>query len=475
MIGKIINGRYKVTEKLGTGGGGEVYKAYHIQLKTPWALKILSSAENCGLNELEILRSLNHPAFPRLVDVIAEEGRTILIFDYYEGITLQKALEQYGPIDEQRARNMGAQILDALSYLHGCSPEPVIYRDLKPSNLMLLPDDTIRLIDFGAARLFKRENTDDTVYLGTPGYAAPEQYGGAQTDIRTDIYNFGMTLFHMVTGKHPLQCADTQREQSLAMSGVSPQFSSVLLKCIAINPNDRYGSIAELKNAFIPDNTEMQPIPRVIGRNAVEISVSGIQSGIGVTHFCMLFGMWLKNRGFRTAVLEYSKNGDAMALCDLVEKEAHVQKNGFFQVHGLKIFPSMGKEKIDQFQRSEYDYILLDYGVYDQYISMMAQRSDVRLILAPGADWKLGVLDRFLQKNKSITEDRNTYLCFPLQNQKSIRIIQSYFRLSNMMILPYAVNPWKLEPQENRAIGLIFDELFHSGSGRNAFGKRRSL
>lgn len=474
MIGRIVNGRYKVTEKLGTGGGGEVYKAYHLQLKTPWALKILSSAEHYGLNELEILRSLNHPAFPRLVDVIDEEGQTILIFDYYEGITLQKALEQYGPIDEQRARRLANQILDALFYLHGCSPEPVIYRDLKPSNLMLLPDDTIRLIDFGAARLFKRESTDDTIYLGTPGYAAPEQYGGAQTDIRTDIYNFGMTLFHMVTGKHPLQCTDAQREQILAMAGVSQQFSDVIRKCTAANPGDRFGDVAEIKNALKADNSTTQPSLKVIGRNAVEIGVSGLQSGVGVTHFCMMFGMWLKNRGFRTAVLEYDTNGDAMALCELVEKQAHVQKNGFFQIHGLHIFPAMGREKIDQFKRSEYDYILLDYGVYDPYVAMMTQRSDVRLLLAPGADWKLGLINSFLRKNKGTFEDRNTYLCFPMQNQKSIRIIQSYFRLPNMMILPYAVNPWKLEPQESHALGLIYEELFQSGSGLSASGRRRN-
>lgn len=474
MTGKIINGKYKITEKLGTGGSSEVYKAYHIHLQTPWALKFISSMQDCALNELEILRNLNHPAFPRLVDVIAGESQTILVFDYYEGLTLQQALEQYGPIDEQRARNMAGQILDALNYLHGCSPEPIIYRDLKPSNLMLLADDTIKMIDFGTARLFKQENSDDTVYLGTPGYAAPEQYGAAQTDIRTDIFNFGMTLFHLVTGKHPLQCAESQREQILGLSGVSKQFASVLLRCVSVNPGERYGDIAEIRKALKAESEMLQSAPAAMGKNAVEISVSGIQSGIGVTHFCLLFGMWLKNQGFRTAVLEYGENRDAMALCKLVEKEAHVQRNGFFQVHGLSIYPSMRKEEIDCFKRSEYEYILVDYGVHNEYVSLLSQRSDVRMIFAPGADWKLGLLGAFLHSHHTAANSPNTYLCFPFQNQKSLRIIQTYFHLSNMLTIPYAINPWKLDQEERHAMELIYEKLFQADSKMNHTSKRRT-
>jgi serine/threonine-protein kinase len=474
MIGRIVNGKYKIVEKLGTGGSGEVFKAYHIHLQTPWALKLISSMEDCAQNELEILRSLNHPAFPRLVDVFDEEGQTILVFDYFEGLTLQKVIEQYGPVEEQRARNMAFQILDALSYLHNCSPEPIIYRDLKPSNLMLLPDDSIRLIDFGTARLFKQQNADDTVYLGTPGYAAPEQYGAAQTDVRTDIYNFGMTMFHVVTGKHPLQCSETQREQFLGMAGVSQQFTSVLLRCVSASPQERYSSIDEIRKALKEGSSRLESIPAALGKNAVEISVSGIQRGIGVTHFCLMFGMWLKNQGFRTAVLEYGENRDAIALAKLVEKESHVEKHGFFQIHGLSIFPSMGKEKIDGFKRSEYDYILVDYGVHDAYVSLMVRRSDVRLILAPGADWKLGLLGDFLRGSQGNSDNMNTYLCFPFQNQKSIQIIQSYFRLSNLITIPCVMNPWKPDQEEKRALEMIYEKLFQADNRMSHTGKRRT-
>ena len=477
MVGKVINGKYRITEKLGTGGSAEVYKAYHVHLKTPWALKVIQSTEDCAMNELKILKNINHPAFPRLVDVIAEGRETILVFDYYDGPTLQKVLDEFGPIEEERVRNMADQILDALMYLHSHKPEPIIYRDLKPSNLILLPGDSIRLIDFGTARLFKQNRVDDTVYLGTPGYAAPEQFGTAQTDIRTDIYNFGMTLFHLLTGKHPLHLSEQQCGQALSMAGVSSQLGQVLIKSVSKNPEDRYFNIAEIKTAI--NNPSMDQshslVPKAIGKNAVEISVSGTQSGVGVTHFCLLFGMWLKNRGFKTAVLEYSENRDTMALCKLVGKDTQFQRNGFFQIHGLSIFPAMGKEQIDNFKRAEYDYILIDYGVYDEYVSIMIRRSDVKLILVPGADWKLGHLGAFLKKYGEISKDDNTYLCFPLQNMKSMHIIQSYYRFSNMITVPYAINPWKMAQAEKHELGLIYDRLFQSGNRKNFIRKRREM
>lgn len=475
MIGKIINEKYQVTDKLGAGGSGEVYKAIHTQLKTFWALKIISSSEQSTAKELEILKNLSHPAFPRLVDVIHEEDKIILVFDYYEGPTLQKWLDEYGKIEESRVSGWAAQILDALYYLHENAPEPIIYRDLKPSNLIVLPDNSIKLIDFGTARLFKQNNTDDTVYLGTPGYAAPEQYGFGQTDVRTDIYNFGMTMFHLLTGKHPLHCNDTQFEAFLADTGASELFKAIVMKCIAKNPEERFFSIDEIKKAFrqYDDPPGLAPRLAAIGKNAVEISVSGIQSGIGTTHSCYLFGMWLQSHGLKTAVLEYGENRDDMDLCRLLDKQNQVQKNGFFKIQGLSIFPSMGREQIDAFSRADYDYILIDYGVHDEYISSMMRRSDVRLIMAPGADWKMGRVGVFLNKYGRLLEDRNTYIAFPLQNQKSINIIQSYYRISNIITIPFAINPWKIDDGVNMEIGNIYEKLFQVQQKARNIRRRR--
>ena len=124
--------------------------------------------------------------------------------DYIEGNPLSNALEEYGAQPQDMVIAWAKQLCDVLGYLHAQSP-PIIYRDMKPSNVMLKPDGNITLIDFGTAREFKEKNLADTVCLGTIGYAAPEQFGGmGQTDARTDIYCLGATLYHLVTGQNPV-------------------------------------------------------------------------------------------------------------------------------------------------------------------------------------------------------------------------------------------------------------------------------
>lgn len=472
MIGKIVNGKYRITDKLGSGGNGAVYRACHIHLQTQWALKFLSHNEKQTTNEPEILKNLNHPAFPRLVDVIRESDEIILIYDYYQGPTLLKLIEQHGKIDEERVCHWAYQILDALCYLHNHSMGPLIYRDLKPSNLIVLPDDSIRIIDFGTARYFNQQTTDDTVYLGTPGYAAPEQYGLGQSDERTDIFNFGMTLFHLLTGTHPLQRNEIRMEKALNEAGVSNKLTEIILKCTARDPEDRYHHAVEMKDVFynFVHQQIFMPGKEVVGRNGVEISVSGMQSGVGVTHFCFLFGIWLQNHGFRTAVVEYGEDRDAKTLCKLVEKESQVAKTGCFKIQGLSIYPSMDWEKVEAFDRADFDYILLDYGIHNEYVSSMMRRSDVKMVMAPGADWKMRQVEAFINKYYHFLNDKNTYLSFPLQSQKSIRIIRSYFKLTNMLTIPYVINPWKQNNDVKMEIENIYTKLFRTS---RCFSKRR--
>ncbi|AGC68357.1 serine/threonine-protein kinase Sps1 [Thermoclostridium stercorarium subsp. stercorarium DSM 8532] len=466
MTGKIIGGKYQIVDKIGSGGSGEVYKAYHIHLKTPWALKVIPYENVFAENELAVLKRLNHPAFPRVVDVVTENDKCIVVFDYYEGPNMQEIIDRYGRVDEKRVLKWAIQILDALSYLHNCFPTPIIYRDLKPSNLIVLNDDTVKLIDFGAARQFNESKNDDTIYLGTPGYAAPEQYGSGQTDIRTDIYNFGMTLFHLLSGIHPLKCNEVQMKDLLEDAGVSKDLISVVLKCTAKNPDERFISVEEIKNAInlFSNKIHFMHPAHPAGKNAVEISVSGIQKGVGVTHFCILFGMWLKNRGYRTAILEYGENSDALCLCRLLNKESQLMKKGYYEVRGLDIYPSMGIDKIDGFRRSEYDFILLDYGIHDEYVSRLMPRSDVRLIVAPGADWKIRAVSSFVERYDVILKMPNTYLSFPMQDRKSISVIKSYFKKVNILALPYAVNPWKINPAISKEIENIYNRIFQVGN-----------
>ena len=147
-----------------------------------------------------MLWGLSHPNLPAFTNFFAENQSYFLVMEYINGQTLEDLLErQAAPFPERRVLRWAEQLCDVLEYLHSQHP-PIIFRDMKPGNIMLIHQGHIKLIDFGIARFFRpTTNGPDTQLLGTPGYAPPEQYGTAQTDERSDIYSLGMTLFHLLT------------------------------------------------------------------------------------------------------------------------------------------------------------------------------------------------------------------------------------------------------------------------------------
>lgn len=144
------------------------------------------------------------PIFLRLPDVLEYKDIFLIVMDYIEGRPLSLTLQEQGAQSQEVVVAWAKQLCDVLEYLHSRKP-PIIYRDMKPANIMLRPDGRVMLIDFGTAREYKEEHVEDTICLGTVGYAAPEQFGGnGQTDARTDIFCLGRTLYHLLTGHKPM-------------------------------------------------------------------------------------------------------------------------------------------------------------------------------------------------------------------------------------------------------------------------------
>jgi F-box protein 11 len=207
--------RYRIVEKLGQGGFGAIYKVEDMLFNnaTRAAKEMgmrglnaqeVQSAIIAFRNEAQLLASLSHPNLPHIYDHFEEHGRWYLVMDYIAGETLARRLElapdEKLPIPE--VLDIGVQLCTVLGYLHSHQP-PIIFRDLKPDNVMMTADNHLYLIDFGIARFFKPGQSKDTMSLGTPGYASPEQYGRMQTTIRSDIYSLGATLYHLVSGINP--------------------------------------------------------------------------------------------------------------------------------------------------------------------------------------------------------------------------------------------------------------------------------
>lgn len=205
------------------------------------------------LAEARILSRLNHPNLPAFTDFFTEDNRYFLVMEYIEGKTLEELLDQNGPFTERRVLSWARQLCDVLEYLHSQQP-PVIFRDMKPGNIMLMRNGRIKLIDFGIARLFRQSSEQDTQLLGTPGFAPPEQYGSAQTDERSDIYSLAMTLFQLMTNLLPDTGFGLQNVHAINPS-VSPAVARALEKATSLNPEDRYESIVVFRRALLGVDT----------------------------------------------------------------------------------------------------------------------------------------------------------------------------------------------------------------------------
>lgn len=257
-IGSLVDGKYKILNKVGQGGMSVVYLAMNEKANKQWAVKEVRKdgvkdfevVKQGLVAETDILKKLNHPNLPSIIDVIDTDDSFIIIMDYIQGNSLNKALDEYGAQPQEQVITWAKQLCDVLGYLHSRTPA-IIYRDMKPANVMLKPDGNVTLIDFGTAREFKERNLADTTCLGTVGYAAPEQFGGmGQTDARTDIYCLGATLYHLVTGMNPCEPPYEIKPIREINPSLSSGFERIIQKCTQRDPNDRYQSAAELMYAL---------------------------------------------------------------------------------------------------------------------------------------------------------------------------------------------------------------------------------
>lgn len=254
-IGSLVDGKYKILSEIGHGGMSVVYMAINEKANKTWAVKEVRKDGRMDFNivrqglmaEIDTLKRLKHPYLPSIVDVIEDDETFIIVMDYVEGRSLDKILEEHGVQQESGVVEWAKQLCDVLGYLHSRTPA-IIYRDMKPANVMLKPDGTVTLIDFGTAKNYEI-NYGETTGIGTIGYAAPEQYIGSglgRTDARTDIYCLGMTLYHLLTGQDPCRNLISDTSIRAVNPALSRGLDSIIRKCTAHQPEDRYQSCEEL-------------------------------------------------------------------------------------------------------------------------------------------------------------------------------------------------------------------------------------
>ena len=258
--GDIIDGKYEILKLRGREGMSKVWLATDTRLNKQWAVKEIDKSskeykdtvnEEKTLKEYELMKKLDHPSFPRIVDVIDSPATLCIVMDWIDGDSLHEILRDLSKenrtLEQDTVVSWMLDICDALGYLHSLDP-PVIYRDMKPANVMLTRDHRIKIIDFGIAREYK-SGMEDTQPLGTRGYASPEHFS-QHTDVRSDVYTVGTTLYQLLTGKDPSKPPFYLKPIREFNPDLSSGLEKIIIKATDQDPDKRYQNMEELANAL---------------------------------------------------------------------------------------------------------------------------------------------------------------------------------------------------------------------------------
>jgi serine/threonine protein kinase len=345
VAGNLLGNRYRVIRLADKGGFGVIYEALdtRFQAKRTVAIKEMSNAHldatekaqfvTSVRQEADLLVQLKHSNLPDVIDFFEESGKVYLVMEFIRGTTLERRLQMAGgPLDESIVMGWTLQLCDVLNYLH-TRPQPIIFRDLKPSNIMVNEEGKIKLIDFGIARFFKTEASHDTETLGSRNFAAPEQYGLGQSDARTDIYALGATLYALLTGTAPVDAPLRQADLGLlrAPRELNPKLSiiaeQIVLKAMSLEPKNRFQSAIDMfytigSSGLVPFSPKSPDSGRMSRRRLL---IGGIGAAAAIALGGTAVGYLLSNKGSNTVTTSVAANSISIPFTCSTEKQAWMQ------------------------------------------------------------------------------------------------------------------------------------------------------
>jgi serine/threonine-protein kinase len=289
-VGTLAAGRYRVDSTLGLGGMAAVYLAHDSELDRPVAVKVL--AEHLGndeafrqrfLREARMAAKLSHPNIVHVYDQGEENGQPFIVMEYVDGPTLGEELKRVGPLSPARVVDLALQICGGLEHAHASG---LVHRDIKPGNLLLRKEGTVKIADFGIARAAQATKlTQIGSVLGTAAYLAPEQAAAEPVTAAADIYSLGCVLFELLTGRTPYlfdslpELVVKQREEPITpiselRRDVPPELEAAVMHCLARAPEYRPASAAELAQELAAGSPEppTEPLPQPSGVRATDVA-----------------------------------------------------------------------------------------------------------------------------------------------------------------------------------------------------------
>jgi serine/threonine protein kinase, bacterial len=329
-----LNNRYMVQTKVGQGGMAAVYRAIDTRTHAVLAIKEMSDSFSGSTQEhtmavinfereATLLSRLRHPNLPLVMDMFLENNKHYLVMEYVDGITLGEYLsKQNYPYDETTVISWAIQLCDVLTYLHNQNP-PVIFRDLKPDNIMISRNSQLKLIDFGIARFFKAGNARDTQALGTSGYAAPEALSG-QTDCRSDVYSLCATMHQLLTNYDPCDHPFSFQPVRNINPAISMELARIIQRGLSLHADQRFTSAAEMRSQLVSvqgyavpagplqinipvgsSNKPHRPTTRLI-MAATQLSTGQIVGLLGGSVAVLVIAAWLLTPVLRTVPIDWN-------------------------------------------------------------------------------------------------------------------------------------------------------------------------
>jgi serine/threonine-protein kinase len=348
--GELVAGRYKVDGLLGQGGMGAVYLVDDEKLPgKQWAMKqalpsMAGGSVTDALKEARVIMSLSHPQLPNIVDLVEEmeTGSVFLVMDYIRGTSLEALFQENGRnLDVACIVRYAIQLGNVFAYLHSRRPSPIIYRDLKPDNVLIDERNQVRLIDFGTARSYIAGKRSDTMPIGTIGFAAPEQFESAQSDRRTDLFALGALIYYLLSGGKYYYAV---RQPLMELRGDLPQpLTGLVDRLLRTNPNERIQTaeqvvktlsvlMSALADGFAPSFGHLaeslsypSPPAEVTAQKKPIILIGSLYPGAGATMIGTSLARELNRRQIAHAYIEYP--GNPPDLCRLLYGEKHAPRH----------------------------------------------------------------------------------------------------------------------------------------------------
>jgi serine/threonine protein kinase len=316
----ILDRRYKVIKPLGTGNSSKVFLVENMRLGNKFAIKVVPKDNKINdlLKEAELLTQLNYQGLPKVIDVFEEDGNTFLVEEFIDGNSLEELVITNGCMNWKTVVELMIKLCDTLTYLHELEPNPLIHKDIKPSNIMLDSSGRIVLLDFGITKIVEINNLqNETCIIGTPFYAAPEQCDGRGATIQSDLFSLGITMIYLLKGVVP-DGFKLHRKLSIKETGIPEGLIGLINRCTDWNMDKRPANAREVKKILVdivnPSgffktfknsfNIDKKNIPMDYRKTVV---LTGLNSS-GVTTIAVALSECFMSSGVKSSIIELRKN-----------------------------------------------------------------------------------------------------------------------------------------------------------------------